>query len=110
MSQRYIKLTILVDTHNSVCQLPTVSALLRKRFQNLDRLAAMDLGETMTNGLKASKDMAYDTVWVELWQTRGRCTPGLHNVSEDVYILAAAYYQQHQHSVRHTSSRFIPFR
>jgi len=103
MIQRYIKLTILVDTHDSVSQLPTIPALLRKWFQNLNRLATMDLGEVMTNGLKASKDIAYDTVWVELWQPRGWRTLGLHSISEDVYILAVACYQQHQSSVQRMS-------
>ena len=88
-----------MDTHNSVGQLPTIPALLWKWLQNLDRLAAMELEEAMTNGLKASGNLAYGTVRVELWQPWGWCTSGLHNVSEDVYILAAAYYQQHQHSV-----------
>jgi len=72
----------------------------------------MDLGEAMTNGLEASGNLAYGTVRVESRQPWGWCTFGLHSVSEDVYILAVAYYryQQHQHSVRHTYSGFIPFR
>ena len=80
-----------MDTHNSVGQLPTIPALLRKWLQDLDRLAAMNLVEDMTGGSKPPTILTHDAIWVKLWQPWRGCTAGLHNINEDVYILAVAF-------------------
>ena len=79
-----------MHTHDSVGQLPTISTLLRKRFQNLDRLTTVDLGEVMTNRLNTIGNVAHHAIWIELRQPWGRCASWLHDVSKDIHILAVA--------------------
>ena len=45
----------------------------------------------MTDGSIAPGDTTYDAIWVKLWQPRRGCATGLHNIGEDVYILAVAF-------------------